>query len=155
MKAVIFDRDGTLVDSEVLSNEVLVEVVAEYGLVISLAEAIAAFRGRKMADCVSALEQRLGRAFPADFVRQFRGKMSTAFREKLRPVDGAVDLVRSIRQPFCVASSGPRDKIELSLSLTSRNLQFVHSIQPREFEKAFWALSQPEPAAAAAGGNTH
>jgi len=141
MKAVIFDCDGTLVDSEVLTNEVLVEAVADYGLVISLAEAVAAFRGRKMAECVSALEQRLGRALPADFVSQFRERMSAAFRDRLRPVEGAVDLVRSIRQPFCVASSGPRDKIESSLSLTGLLPFFKESIFS-SYEVGIW---KPEP----------
>ena len=35
MKATIFDCDGTLVDSEILANEVLVEMVAEHGLTLS------------------------------------------------------------------------------------------------------------------------
>ena len=38
MQAIIFDCDGTLVDSELLSNEVLVETVAEHGLVLSHAD---------------------------------------------------------------------------------------------------------------------
>ena len=141
MKAVIFDCDGTLVDSEVLTNEVLVEAVAEYGLVIPLADAVAVFRGTKMAECVSVLEQRLGRALPADFVPRFRARMSAAFRDRLRPVDGAVDLVRSLRQPFCVASSGPREKIELSLSLTGLLPYFKESIFS-SYEVGTW---KPEP----------
>jgi beta-phosphoglucomutase-like phosphatase (HAD superfamily) len=47
MNTIIFDCDGTLVDSEILSNEVLVEAVAEYGLSLSVDEAVASFR-----DCV-------------------------------------------------------------------------------------------------------
>jgi beta-phosphoglucomutase-like phosphatase (HAD superfamily) len=35
MKATIFDSDGTLVHSEILANEVLVEMVAEHGLTLS------------------------------------------------------------------------------------------------------------------------
>jgi len=35
MKATIFDCDKTLVDSEILANEVLVEMVAEHGLTLS------------------------------------------------------------------------------------------------------------------------
>lgn len=141
MKAVIFDCDGTLVDSEVLTNEVLVEVAAEHGLVISLAEAIAGFRGRKMAECMSVLETRLGRPLPTDFVPQFRGRISAAFRDRLRPVDGAVEMVKSIRQPFCVASSGPREKIELSLTLTGLLPFFKDSIFS-SYEVGVW---KPEP----------
>ena len=35
MKATVFDCDGTLVDSEILANEVLVEMFAEHGWTIS------------------------------------------------------------------------------------------------------------------------
>jgi HAD superfamily hydrolase (TIGR01509 family) len=118
MKTVIFDCDGTLVDSEVLSNRVLVEAVAEHGLVLSVEDAIASFRGGRMADCVAQLELRLGRPLPPDFVPSFRARMADAFRTSLRPVDGALELVRSLSPSICVASSGPAEKIELTLSLT-------------------------------------
>lgn len=118
MKMIIFDCDGTLVDSEVLSNEVLVEAVAEHGLLLSVDEAVTSFRGGKMADCVAQLETRLGRPLPADFVPSLRARTAAAFRSRLRPVAGAVELVRSLSPSICVASSGPVEKIELSLSLT-------------------------------------
>lgn len=118
MKAVIFDCDGTLVDSEVLTNEVLVEAVAEHGLIVSVDDAVRAFRGGKMADCVAQLEAQLGRQLPADFVPSFRARTAAAFRSRLRPIDGALELVRSVCGSACVASSGPMEKIELSLSLT-------------------------------------
>lgn len=46
---VIFDCDGVLVDSEKLSNRVLVEFVAEFGLALEVEEAILLFKGCKMA----------------------------------------------------------------------------------------------------------
>jgi len=61
MKTLIFDCDATLVDSEVLSSEVLVEAVAQHGLVLSVDDAVRSFRGGKMADSVAQLEARLGR----------------------------------------------------------------------------------------------
>jgi HAD superfamily hydrolase (TIGR01509 family) len=141
MEAIIFDCDGTLVDSEVLVNEVLVEVVAEHGLTIPLDEAVSSFRGGKMADCVAEIERRLGRSLPEDFVPQFRSRMAAAFRQRLRPVDGALELVRSLRQRFCVASSGPREKIELSLSLTGL-LPFFENAIFSSYEIGVW---KPEP----------
>jgi HAD superfamily hydrolase (TIGR01509 family) len=121
MKAVIFDCDGTLVDSEGLWHEVLVAAVAEQGLILSVAEAIEAFRGGKMADCLADLEARLGRALPADFEPVLRARIAEVFRARLRPFDGAIELVRSLwssSRSICVASSGPPDKIATSLSLT-------------------------------------
>jgi HAD superfamily hydrolase (TIGR01509 family) len=44
--------------------------------------------------------------------------MAAALASGVRPIDGALELVRSLSVPFCVASSGPRDKIELSLRTT-------------------------------------
>jgi HAD superfamily hydrolase (TIGR01509 family) len=141
MKTIIFDCDGTLVDSEVLSNEVLVEAVAEYGLTVSIDEAVAAFRGGKMADCVAQLEARLGRPLPAEFVPSLRARTADAFRSRLRAVDGALELIRSLSQSFCVASSGPIEKIELSLSLTGL-LPFFGGRIFSSYEVGSW---KPEP----------
>ena len=128
-------------DSEVLANEVLVEAVAEHGLVIPVAEAVAIFRGGKLAECLAEIERRLGGPLPEDFVPEFRSRMAAAFRLRLRAVDGALDLVSSITQRFCVASSGPREKIELSLSLTGLLPYFQDSIFS-SYEVGAW---KPEP----------
>lgn len=114
----IFDCDGTLVDSEILANEVLRDLVAEHGLDLSLDELVRRFRGGKLADCVAELEALLGRRLPDDFVPRFRRRSAAAFAERLRPVPGAVELVAAMTGPICVASSGPMEKIRLSLSLT-------------------------------------
>ena len=114
---IIFDCDGTLVDSERLSNEVLVELVAEHGLSLNLHEALDIFRGRYMADCITELEARLGHRLPEDFLPGLRARTAKVFNERLRPIEGAVDLVRAMTGQICVASSGPPEKIKLSLSL--------------------------------------
>jgi HAD superfamily hydrolase (TIGR01509 family) len=121
IKAIIFDCDGTLVDSEGLWHEVLVAAVAEQGLALSVAESMEAFKGGKMADCVAELEARLGRPLPADFVPALRGRIDAVFRNRLRPFEGAIALVRSLAsssRSICVASSGPPEKIATSLALT-------------------------------------
>ncbi|MEO2198544.1 MAG: HAD-IA family hydrolase [bacterium] len=81
-------------------------------------DALAQFRGAKMADCVAALEARLGRPLPSDFVPRLRARTADTFRDRLRPVEEALDLVRATTGTICVASSGPPEKIMLSLSLT-------------------------------------
>ena len=118
IEAVIFDCDGTLVDSEQLGNEVLVDFVAEFGLRIPVAEAVAEFSGGKMATTIAEIQRRLGRPLPADFVPRLRRRMAVAFRDRLRPMDGAAELLRSLTIPFGIASSGPREKIVLSLTVT-------------------------------------
>lgn len=117
-EAVIFDCDGTLVDSERLGNQVLVECVAELGLIFPLEEAVARFTGNKMADTITVIEQRLGHPVPTDFVPQLRRRMAEVFRARLQPIVGIETVLQGLQIPYCVASSGPREKIELSLSVT-------------------------------------
>lgn len=116
---VIFDCDGVLVDSETLGNRILVEFVAEFGLILKLEEAILLFKGCKMADCLAVIEQRLGRKMPQDFVTQLRTRTAKAFEGELLPVQGIEAALDKINLPICVASSGPIEKIKLALRVTN------------------------------------
>jgi HAD superfamily hydrolase (TIGR01509 family) len=118
LQAIIFDCDGTLVDSELLGIQVLAEVAAESGARFEPSAELPNLRGLKMAECVEHIERRSGVRLAEDFVPKARVRMAEAFRRSLRAMPGARDLLASLRLPFCVASSGPREKIELSLSLT-------------------------------------
>lgn len=117
-KALIFDCDGTLVDSEPLGIAVLGEVAAEFGARIDVESSLEALRGLPLADCVVELERRFQLTLPNDFVALVRERTAARFREQLQPMPGAFALLASVQVPFCVASSGPREKIELSLTLT-------------------------------------
>jgi HAD superfamily hydrolase (TIGR01509 family) len=140
-EAIIFDCDGTLVDSEHLGNQVLVECVAELGLHLSLAEALGLFTGLKMAETVALIEARLGRPVPPDFVPELRDRMSVAFKARLQPIAGVEAVLRSVRQPYGVASNGPRDKMELSLRTTGLLAYFGDRIFSA-YEIGSW---KPEP----------
>ena len=115
---VIFDCDGVLVDSESLGCQTLIDIAAEHGVDIALAEALHLFRGRKMSVCVTEIERRRGVSVPDTFIPTVRARMADTFRRELRAVDGVRDALDSIGLPFCVASSGPLEKIQLSLELT-------------------------------------
>ena len=139
--AVIFDCDGTLVDSERLANEVLVEFVAEFGLSMSVAVAVRTYTGCKMADCVADLERILGRPLPDSFVPDLRARTAAAFVTRLKPMAGAREAILRLKVPFGVASSGPREKIELSLRTTGLLELFGRSIFS-SYEVGFW---KPDP----------
>src|SRR5215212_2617694 len=108
--SVIFDRDGVLVDSERLANEVLVESLQPFGIRLTVEDAMARFCGVRMADCVAQLELLLGMPLPESFVPQLRKQISVVFTERLKPIEGAVELLRTLTLPYCVASSAPREK---------------------------------------------
>jgi HAD superfamily hydrolase (TIGR01509 family) len=140
-EAIIFDCDGTLVDSEILGNQVLVECLAELGLKLSVEEALERFRGGKMADSLAYIERRLGRPAPEDFAANVRRRMAEAFEAKLQAVEGAEDVLRSLAVPFCVASNGPSAKMEVSLRVAGL-LPYVQGRIFSAYEVGSW---KPEP----------
>jgi HAD superfamily hydrolase (TIGR01509 family) len=115
IQAIIFDCDGTLVDSEGLANQLLVDYLAELGREVSVEDAIATYTGMKMADCIADIERRFARKLPDEFVPTLRARMATSFAEQLRPIEGARELLESLDLPVHIASSGPREKIRSSL----------------------------------------
>jgi HAD superfamily hydrolase (TIGR01509 family) len=116
--ATLFDCDGTLVDSESIMSEELAKLLAEHGHVFSSADALNLFRGVRMATCLAGVEERTGRKLPASFEATFRERMTAAFHERLQPIPGALELVQQAAKPIAVVSSGPLEKIRLTLRLT-------------------------------------
>jgi HAD superfamily hydrolase (TIGR01509 family) len=115
---VIFDCDGVLVDSEVISNRVLAEAVTALGLPMSLEETIATFMGLSMEACVAIIEARTGRPVPSGWVDAFRARTFAAFHRELHPIEGVEAALDRISLPTCIASSGPPEKIRITLSVT-------------------------------------
>ncbi|WP_034302885.1 HAD family phosphatase [Herbaspirillum sp. RV1423] len=115
---ILFDCDGTLVDSEVVAADAWVEHSAQFGVSITAAEALERFKGVNMADCVAEIERLAGSPLPASFVTDLRALMAEMFRQRLQPIAGALELVQSLAVPFCLASNAPHEKIELCLRVT-------------------------------------
>ena len=55
-KAVIFDCDGVLVDSELIGNRVLVDLANSYGANIDIEYALKHFKGNAMDVCVEKIK---------------------------------------------------------------------------------------------------
>ncbi|MEO8129680.1 MAG: HAD-IA family hydrolase [Bryobacteraceae bacterium] len=141
IELVIFDCDGVLVDSESLGCETLIALAAEHGVEIGLEEALLLFQGRKMSVCVEEIERRRGAPLPDSFVPTVRTRMAAAFRRDLRPIEGVSSVLESLAIPYCVASSGPREKIQLSLELTGM-LRFFENRIFSAYEVGSW---KPDP----------
>ncbi|RXJ44472.1 HAD family hydrolase [Gelidibacter gilvus] len=117
-KCVIFDCDGVLVDSEPIANQVLVEMANEYGANIDLDYALRNFKGTSMQNCYAQVAELATQRLPDDFMPNFRERSFESFRKNIQPVEGVTEVIESLDMPFCVASSGPENKIRLNLELT-------------------------------------
>jgi HAD superfamily hydrolase (TIGR01509 family) len=120
---IIFDCDGVLVDSELLSCRCLSEVLAEFGLVLSEEEALELFLGRS----TKAIEQHyrdLGQIVPESFLPRLKSRVLNSFNGSLLPISGVADVIYDLRVPFCVASSSDLDRVALSLDVTGLRAHF-------------------------------
>ena len=112
---VIFDCDGVLVDSEIISVKVDQLVLADLGWSISLEEITDRFVGRSHAYFLEVVEDHLGRQLPDDWEDAYQHLYREALARDLRLVDGIVQALDEIDLPMCVASNGSHSKMEFTL----------------------------------------
>jgi HAD superfamily hydrolase (TIGR01509 family) len=114
---VIFDCDGVLVDSEMLSCQCLSEALGEYGIELGIEQVLQLFLGKSAAAVTLYWRQR-GQPLPETFLPELKFRVRERFRRSLQPIPGIGPLLSSLRTPFCVASSSDLDRVMLSLVLT-------------------------------------
>ena len=127
-KCIIFDCDGVLVDSEPISNLVLVDMANDYGANIDLEYAMKHFKGNSMQGCVDIISGLVKEKLPDDFIANYRSISYDAFKQNIKPVEGVKEVLDALEVPFGVASSGPVEKIRLNLELTGLLPYFENNI---------------------------
>jgi HAD superfamily hydrolase (TIGR01509 family) len=145
ISALLFDLDGTLVDSEKPGLEVLHQMARGLGLDWSHDESVQRFRGVPMPRCVSVIAQHLPAGRPpldeVAFLRDLRAAMAERFRQDLQEIPGAGELLAGLKIPFAVATNGPREKASLTLRLTGLD----RWLQDRVFCAPEVGSYKPEP----------
>ena len=119
MKAVIFDMDGVLIDSQPYHFKADIDTMAEYG-VIKDQKFYEAFAGTLTDNRMRTLRDMFGLDVPAEELIEKREKMilDVMANEDIKPVSGIPELLRSIKAlglKTAVASSSGIELIELVL----------------------------------------
>src|ERR1700741_5492087 len=91
--AIIFDFDGVIADSEVLSNLVLAEVVSELGVPTTVEDCYRDYMGKRFHEVIAAIEKTVGRSLPASFGDEFQSRPLGRFRQELAPIAGAREFI--------------------------------------------------------------
>ncbi|OXA72935.1 haloacid dehalogenase [Flavobacterium aquidurense] len=128
VKCIIFDCDGVLVDTEKIGNGIMLSMAAEYGFEMKLEDAYRDFNGRNLKECFLHIEKAIGKKLPDNFESDYREKSFEAFRTQVKPMEGIVSFLDKLKIPYCVASSGPVDKIRLNLEVAGLLDKFENKI---------------------------
>jgi HAD superfamily hydrolase (TIGR01509 family) len=138
---VIFDCDGVLVDSEVISNRIFMESFAELGIVFTLEEMLAFGVGKNAVTLAAAIEQEFGVTLPAGFIEGQRARIMEAFTMELRPIDGVPELLAALKLKRCVASNSHIRRVQHALTTTG----LMPHLEPHIYTPAMVARGKPAP----------
>jgi len=113
---VIFDCDGVLVDSEIISCRAHAATLTRHGYPITEDQVFDRFLGRSMRQATLEVEAELGRSLPDDFHTRVYAEIFREFAASLQATPFIAEALAAITLPVCVASSGPPEKISASLN---------------------------------------
>ena len=141
IKLVIFDCDGVLVDSELLSARMMVQVFAEIGITVDLPFVYRTFVGHSFTSVARQFALEHGKNVPANFVDDYRKRLLDSFTQNLKAVAGIEQILDHLAVPYCLASGSSPARVAHSLSTTNLASRF----QGRVFTTSMVARGKPAP----------
>jgi HAD superfamily hydrolase (TIGR01509 family) len=142
ISALIFDFDGVIADSEVLSNTVLAEIVTELGVPTTLEDAYRGYMGKRFHEVIAAIEQAVGRTLPSSFGVQYQDRTLERFGRDLAPIAGVREFIAKFADlPRCIASSSSPERLAVCVEV----LEMTSLFEGRVFSASNVARGKPHP----------
>ena len=138
---IIFDCDGVLVDSEIISCRCTAEVLSELGFDIGEETVLKRYVGISDRSMAARIEEEWGRPLPADFRREIQSRILRAFDTELRAIDDIAEALDTIAPSRCVASSGTSERIRRALTVTG----LLDRLAPHLFSSSMVENGKPAP----------
>ncbi|QTD45335.1 HAD family hydrolase [Ottowia testudinis] len=121
-KAILFDCDGVLVDSEPITHGVLRDLLAESGWDMPLTECMRHFIGRTVRSQAALIESHTGQPLTDAWMATFYARRDAQLHARLQPIEGVLDAVRAAHAltggRIACASGADRGKLVLQLGKT-------------------------------------
>ena len=114
---IIFDCDGVLIDSELISARVLIDALASVGVKVDTAHVQTHFLGRSWAKVASEIRHSHGYLPGTDFEEKYRIELLDRFEQELVTTSGIEALLAQLTTKSCVATSSSPKRASRSLEL--------------------------------------
>jgi beta-phosphoglucomutase-like phosphatase (HAD superfamily) len=141
VELVIFDCDGVLVDSEVISCRAHAETLTRHGYPITEQQVLERFLGVSDREARLMVEAETGRRLPDDFEAEVKNATLGFYAGDLQAVANVGFAIGEIGLPKCVASSGTPEKIRHGLLCAG----LFDSFAPHLFSATQVARGKPAP----------
>jgi HAD superfamily hydrolase (TIGR01509 family) len=138
---IIFDCDGVLVDSEVISCRAHAETLTRHGYPITADQVLNRFLGVSDREARLMIENEISRKLPNDFESQVKQATLQFYADDLRAISYVGEAIAAIGLPKCVASSGTPEKIRHGLTCTG----LYDQLAPHIFSASEVKRGKPAP----------
>ncbi|MDZ4136245.1 MAG: HAD family hydrolase [Paracoccaceae bacterium] len=138
---VIFDCDGVLIDSEMLSAEVMITELAAVGVTIDFAHVRQHFLGRSFPTVAQSIRDSFRVSLPVDFEARYRANLLTRFETELQPTPGIRRVLETLTLPKCVATSSSPPRVARSLAIVGLDRYFKGAV----FTASMVSRGKPAP----------
>ncbi len=137
---VIFDMDGTLVQSEDCASQAMLDVIP--GLTGTAHDVTAKYRGMRLADIFDDVESQCPGGVPANCLDLYRQRENVLSNTMITPSAGVEQMLGQLTTPRCIASNAPVEKTQRSLKLCGLGAYFDDAIYSA-YQVNAW---KPDPA---------
>lgn len=141
---ILFDCDGTLIDSEYLNMKAIFDVVEECGVTgYDMEHGFAHFSGRRFSHIMRMISEERSVEFPSDVGQRYLQKVRALAPKEMKRVEGAKEMVVAAAQSATtyVVSNGERTNV-----LTSLEFAGLKDLFPEERVISGAMAENPKPA---------
>lgn len=141
IELVLFDCDGTLVESEALMHDVRMRHFSALGIPCSARELAVRYNGVRYPELIADLSARSGVAIGAEVFDAIEQDFTMRCTTELRSVAGAADMLGALKVPFCLVSNSPRQRLIHML----RSVGLLAHFGPRIVSALDIGIPKPKP----------
>jgi len=141
IELVIFDCDGVLIDSEMVSGAVFISELKRYDIHLPEHVFFERMIGRSFDQAIATIREETGKAPPPEFKEELRTALLGRFEQELKPIKGITTLLSGLKTKRCVATSSDPVRAARSLTITKLSDYFG----PNVFSATLVKKGKPAP----------